>query len=75
MKRCLFHTFKSNILQIILSAGLVVAYACQEELEVSRPQLSGDEIAFSVISDSTWQTIEKTPSRAITKKMQNSCLP
>lgn len=47
---------------------MAMIYSCEEDVVESRPQLSGDEIVFSVATDSTWQAMGTASSRAVTKE-------
>ena len=64
----LLSTFKKNCWLVGATVCMALAYSCEDETVVSRPQMSNDEIAFSIASDSTWQAPDKAASRSVTKK-------
>lgn len=47
---------------------MAIIYSCEEDVVESRPQLSGDEIVFSVATDSTWKAMDTASSRTMTKE-------
>ena len=64
----LLSTLKRNCWKIGATVCLATILSCEEDVIENRPQLSSDEIAFSVVSDSTWLATRAASSHAVTKK-------
>lgn len=63
----LLSTLRKNSWLVGATFCMAIIYSCEEDVVESRPQLSGDEIVFSVATDSTWQAMGTASSRAVTK--------
>lgn len=63
----LLSTLRKNSWLAGVTFCMAMIYSCEEDMVESRPQLSGDEIVFSVATDSTWQAMGTASSRAVTK--------
>lgn len=63
----LLSTLRKNSWLVGATFCMAMFYSCEEDVVESRPQLSGDEIVFSVATDSTWQAMGTASSRAVTK--------
>lgn len=64
----LLSTFKKKRWLVGVMVCIAMMYSCEEDVVESRPQLSGDEIVFSVATDSTWQAMGSAASRTLTKE-------
>ena len=57
---------------VVASVALILVYSCQEEMEVSRQPITGDEILFAVTADSVWNSVSRSASTE-EEKLQFLC--
>ena len=72
MKKRGWTFIKKACIGVMLSIGMLITFACQDELVAERQMLAGNEIAFALAKDSVWTAVLSRSAESISSTVKES---